>query len=119
MKTNYDINDLTNILFSKNWTPERWCITSDQHPYFIRDAADSLTLELELPRFTKEQVNVDVEGDRLIVTAERLDHDKVVREFTIGEQLDTSAASAELRDGVLYVTLPKKIQVQRHTLVLK
>ena len=78
----------------------------------------------ELPGVKKEDVSVQIEGDRVSVAAElrcpenatdaeRLLHGertfgKLARAFRLGEEVDESRAVAKLSDGVLELTLPKK-----------
>jgi HSP20 family protein len=78
----------------------------------------------ELPGAKKEDINVQIEGDQVSITAEvrserearegeRVLHSerysgKVARAFRLGEELDESKAVAKYNDGILELTLPKK-----------
>jgi HSP20 family protein len=78
----------------------------------------------ELPGLKKEDVNVQIEGDRVSITAEARDPENasqaerllhgerhfgaLARAFRLGEEVDESRAVAKLADGVLELTLPKK-----------
>jgi len=81
----------------------------------------------ELPGAKKEDINVQIDGDQVSITAEvraereakegeRVLHSeryfgKFARAFRLGEELDESRASAKFADGVLELTLPKKAPV--------
>ena len=103
-----------------------------QAPYSIWEADDALHLELELPGVREEDVQLTVHEGRLTVAWNRHqpseDRNYRVDGFRYGEQerlfrlsddLDTESIVAELRDGVLHVTLkkvperqPRRIEVQ-------
>ena len=90
----------------------------------IKDEGDKYILESELPGFNKEDIKLDLNGDRLTITAQRdtsnEEKDKngnyirrersscsYQRSFNISE-CDTVGIDAEYKNGVLFVTLPKK-----------
>ena len=78
----------------------------------------------ELPGMKKEDIQVNIDGDAVSISAEsraereakegeRILHSerhygKVSRAFRLGEEIDQSRASARFADGVLELTLPKK-----------
>jgi HSP20 family protein len=78
----------------------------------------------ELPGAKKEDINVQIDGDQVSITAEvrterearegeRVLHSeryagKLARAFRLGEELDESKAVAKYNDGILELTLPKK-----------
>jgi HSP20 family protein len=78
----------------------------------------------DLPGVKKEQINVQIDGDQVSISAEvrgereekdgeRLLHSeryfgKVARAFRLAEEVDEAKAVAKFTDGVLELTLPKK-----------
>ena len=104
----------------------------------IRDDGDSYTLEAELPGFEKEELKLDIEGDTLTLTAEHNEETSQGEENADGAQaekadakprptyirrersygsykrsfaldgIDIEGIGAEYKNGILYVTLPKK-----------
>jgi len=78
----------------------------------------------EIPGVKKDDIQVDIEGDVVSITAEaraekdvkegeRVIHSeryfgKVSRSFRLGQEVDQSKASAKYSDGVLELVLPKK-----------
>ena len=89
----------------------------------IKDNGDSYTLEADLPGFKKDDIKIDLENDRLTISAERKDeHEEkgkngyIRRERSYGSfsrsfdvsGIDTSAISASYTDGVLTLNLPKR-----------
>jgi HSP20 family protein len=83
----------------------------------------------ELPGVKKEDIHVNIDGAQVTLEAEvkrekeaskdeRVLHServygKVVRSFTLPQELDESKAEAKFKDGVLELTLPKKAAAQR------
>ena len=91
----------------------------------VSDNGDSYLVEAELPGFSKEDIRIDLDKDRLTISAERKseteDSDEkknfVRRERYYGSYsrsfdvtgIDTESIKAEYKDGVLNLTLPKKV----------
>ena len=78
----------------------------------------------EVPGVKKEDIQVDIEGDVVSISAEtraekdvkegeRIIHSerffgKISRSFRLGQEVDQARASAKYSDGVLELVLPKK-----------
>ena len=83
----------------------------------------------ELPGVKKEDIHVNIDGAQVSIEAEvkrekeatqdeRVLHServygKIVRSFTLPQEVDEGKAEAKFRDGVLELTLPKKAAAQR------
>jgi HSP20 family protein len=79
---------------------------------------------VEIPGVKKEEIQVDIEGDVVSISAEtraekdvkegeRVIHSeryygKLLRSFRLGQEVDQTKASAKYTDGVLELVLPKK-----------
>ncbi|MGN0586633.1 MAG: Hsp20/alpha crystallin family protein [Oscillospiraceae bacterium] len=89
----------------------------------VRDENDKYIVETELPGFEKEDINIDIDGNHLILSAEHKteNEDKVNgkyihRERTYGSyrrsfdisEVNADRIEAEYKNGVLTMTLPKK-----------
>ncbi len=90
----------------------------------IRDAGDRYVMESELPGFSKEDISLDIKGSYLTVSAEKKSENEqrdsdgkyirrercsgsYKRSFDISD-VNCDAISAEYKNGVLEVELPKK-----------
>ncbi len=90
----------------------------------IKDEGSKFVLEAEMPGFNKEDIKLDLDGDRLTISAEHStskdekdDNGKYIRrERTFGSYsrsfdvsaVDTDKIGAEYKNGVLVLDLPKK-----------
>ena len=109
-----------------------------QQPYVVPpvdvfENEQSITLLADLPGVTREQLHVRVDGESLALEATastsgpqdmqlvygEAQYPTYRRQFTLSRELDASRIEAQLRDGVLRLTIPKaeearprRIQVQ-------
>lgn len=88
----------------------------------VIDTGDTFRLESELPGFSKENINIDIENDCLTITAERKQEENeekqnyVKRERFYGSYtrsfdvsgINVDGIEAAYQDGILTLTLPKK-----------
>ena len=90
-------------------------------PVDVFENDNAITLLADLPGVTREQLHVRVDGDSLLLEATAAtagpENMQLVygeaqcpayrRQFTLSRELDTSRIEAQLRDGVLRLTIPK------------
>jgi HSP20 family molecular chaperone IbpA len=102
-------------------------------PVDVFEDESAITLLADLPGVARDQLQVRVDGDNLVLEAtagtsgpENMELvygeariPRFRRQFTLSRELDTARIAAELRDGVLRLTIPKaeeakprRIQVQ-------
>ncbi len=90
----------------------------------IKDEGDKYIMESELPGFEKEDIKLDINGSYLVITAEHSNVDEkkddkgnyIRRERSYGSykrsfdiaDVDTANITAEYKNGILTVGLPKK-----------
>ena len=102
---------------AESTTPARYFVPHTD----IFENEDALTLMMEMPGVTKDGVTVGLEQDRLDIEGEiefsnyegmepvyseyGVGHFK--RSFTLSNKIDQENISADLKDGVLKLTLPK------------
>jgi HSP20 family protein len=100
----------------------------------VRETADALVLKADLPGVKTDDLDVEIHGNVLTVSGER-EQDNVTdqeqvhfverhfgsfsRAFTVPEGIDAKNLAAELRDGVLTVTLPKGPEAKPHKIEIK
>jgi HSP20 family molecular chaperone IbpA len=99
---------------------------------FLRPAVDiyedssGITLKADLPGVSRDRLDVQIEGNNLAVEGqaaidmpegmEALHADvgttRFRRSFTLSSELETDNISAEMKDGVLTLRLPKRAELQ-------
>jgi HSP20 family protein len=95
---------------------------------------DTFTIEIDLPGVEKEDINVSVEGDYLIVTAERRAKKEVKEEdyylmeskfgkyyraFYLSDDIDRDSIDAKYEDGRLIITFEKVESKKRRDIAVK
>ena len=111
----------------------KWPIDVDMERNFRLDVIDrdkELVVRGELPGVEKDDVEVTIAGDRLMIEAERefeeedkkgsfyrheLGYGKLMRTVALPAEVDVEKIHAELKDGILTVTLPKIRAAERRT----
>ena len=102
-----------------------------QQPY-LRPAADiyedsgGITVEADLPGVSRERLNIEVDGNNLTIDGTigvempdgmealhaEIGSTHLRRSFTLSNELEADKISAELKDGVLRLYLPKRQELQ-------
>lgn len=101
----------------------------------VKEAPESYAVNAELPGIRKDDIHVAIDGAVVSVSAERKQEKevkegdrvlrseryfgKVSRSFQLGVEIDESRASAKFNDGVLELTLPKKVAVASKRLAIQ
>lgn len=88
----------------------------------ITEQENNYLMKVDLPGVKKDQVKVEVDGDRLTIRAERKEekeentkkrhlseiaYGSYVRSFSVPQAIDPNKIEAKFDDGVLTVTVPK------------
>jgi len=89
----------------------------------INETDNEYVVTMEMPGVLKKDIDVSLDGDDLIVTAERTEkleskgllrreirEEKFRRSFSIGRSIDRENIKAKLENGVLRITLAKKAE---------
>lgn len=123
LKVQQKVNDLCeNAMARMDFAIEAgfdaWAPVSD-----VYESADALVMCLELPGLTREQIELRIDGDELVVEGERqMDREqqgeqfhrversygKFSRRFNLPSAVDRESVQASYRDGLLVIRLPRK-----------
>ena len=113
------LDDMERSFFGGNSHPAMSSFRTD-----VTDTGDAFVLDAELPGFKKEDIKIDVENDCLTISAERkLDEEEKQKNFikrerfygSFSRSFDVSGVNvdgieAAYNDGVLKLTMPKKVE---------
>jgi len=100
-----------------------------KHPSVnILKEEDKTVLEMAAPGLEKEDFNLEVEKDQLIISVEKkaaeiegkysrkeFEYSKFKRSFHLPETIDREAITANYKAGVLFITLPVKEEAVQKT----
>lgn len=97
----------------------------------LEETDDAFIAEVELPGVSRDDVDVEIEGRRLVVTADRKERERtgVLRrrtrhvgsmrhEVLLPADVEEDQITASLADGVLTVTLPKTARARRKSITV-
>lgn len=107
-------------------------LTSSQVPVNIRETDTTYEMEVAAPGLRKEDFNVSISDNMLTVSFEHKQENKeenkregylrqeyrmqsFSRSFTLDETVDADKISAQYKDGILHISLPKKEGAQKIT----
>ena len=80
----------------------------DNDDYYYHEGEDSYEYQFNLAGFKKENIKASVENNLLKVEAKQ--DDRVFSKvYTVSSKADSSASAARYEDGILYVTINKKV----------
>jgi HSP20 family protein len=98
----------------------------------VAEQGNAYVVSAELPGYKKEDVQVEIDGARVTITAEAKAQTeaaegekvvyserytgKAVRSFELTSEIDNDTASAKYENGILTLTLPKKTAETRKLL---
>ncbi|TKK71602.1 Hsp20/alpha crystallin family protein [Ilyomonas limi] len=105
-------------------------LSNNQVPVNIRETYKSYEMEVVAPGVSKEDFNVNISDNLLTISFEHKEEDKqgsskdgylrqeyrmqsFSRSFTLDDTVNADNISAQYRNGVLHVSLPKKEGAQR------
>lgn len=101
----------------------------------VKEDDKAYTVHADIPGVKKEDIHVTIDGNQVSISAETKKqkeekdgekvlrseryYGKVARSFTLGHDVDESKAEAKYADGVLELTLPKKVASTSKKLTIK
>ncbi len=118
------LQKVTDHLFNSNIADFIGSDSVNNHPSVnIIDTDKAYRIELAAPGRSKEDFNINVEKDRLVISIEKREENisegskytrrefsyaSFKRSFNLGEHVDTTNISAAYENGVLLINVPKK-----------
>ncbi len=118
-------DDLLRGFFVRPMTFEGAPANAPQIRMDVKEDEKSYLVHADIPGVTKEDIQVDIDGNQVSITAEvkrRAEqkegervlkterfYGKTARAFALASEVDAGAAQAKYTDGVLELVLPKKV----------
>lgn len=97
---------LADEMFNSFWSSPKTVFERNWRPNTVKNNEDSFEFTVDLPGFTKDQVNVEVEKDAIYVSANSETRGSFSKTVYL-ENLDAAKVVSKLENGVLTVTAPK------------
>ena len=100
-------------------------------PADIYETEKDFTIAVDLPGIERAALEINLDNDKLVVRGERADeevegqrrterpHGRFLRRFGVPSSVDQKAISAEYKDGVLRVMLPKRKEPKARRVEIK
>ncbi|WP_020589971.1 Hsp20/alpha crystallin family protein [Desulfobacter curvatus] len=96
-------------------------LTSNSPRTNLLESGDTFDVQVEVPGISKDNLNIKIQGNYLEISGKRSvdtpegykvhrnerGRNTFSRSFTIPNGVDAEKVEAELKDGILYLTLPK------------
>lgn len=97
------------LLDEPRFTPAQSHVEENEQGYFI---------QLDAPGVRKEDVKISIENRHLLIEGERKGKvpQKLRRAFSLPDDVDGEKIAAQMKDGVLELSLPKKEQARPKTI---
>ena len=122
-------NDFEDLLFPSTWASTFALVPETRVPAMdLEDRGKDFFLKVEMPGFKKENIEIDVQDDYVAITGEvgwkydRKEHEYLCKEracktfyrtVDLPEEIKVDEVTANLAEGVLEITLPKKMPKQK------
>lgn len=120
----HEVNRLFNMSQSRWLDEDRGLVESAWNPAMeMRESKDTIVVIADLPGVAREDIDVSVHGDQLIVKGEKKQekeekekgyvrterfYGSFMRSITLPCEVDASRVDASYKDGVLKLVLPKR-----------
>ena len=117
-----EVDNMINSVFNSDWNLEPIQSTKWNPAVDVKETDHSFLISADIPGLTKKDINIEVSDDVLSITGERTE-DKVedsdlyhyrersrgtfARSFHLPESVDEKKISANFKDGILNIELPK------------
>lgn len=102
---NRDLFDIVNAFHDSFWNDPLFQLERNWRPTDVSETASEYKVEVELPRFKREEIKVEVVKSALNVVAKNAKC-HYVRSFTFNDA-DFDKADVRLDSGVLTIVIPK------------
>jgi len=117
-----EVDNMINSVFNRDWNLKPIQSTKWNPAVDVKETDNSFLISADIPGLTKKDINIEVSDDVLSITGERTE-DKVedsdlyhyrerskgnfTRSFHLPESVDEKKISANFKDGILNIELPK------------
>ena len=117
-----EVDNMINSMFNRDWNLEPIQSTKWNPAVDVKETDSSFLISADIPGLTKKDINIEVSDDVLSITGERIEDNvedsdlyhyrerskgAFTRSFHLPESVDEKKISANFKDGILNIELPK------------
>ena len=117
-----EVDNMINTVFNRDWNLEPIQSTKWNPAVDVKETDSSFLISADIPGLTKKDINIEVSDDVLSITGERIEDNvensdlyhyrerskgAFTRSFHLPESVDEKKISANFKDGILSIDLPK------------
>ena len=117
-----EVDNMINTVFNRDWNLEPIQSTKWNPAVDVKETDSSFLISADIPGLTKKDINIEVSDDVLSITGERIEDNvedsdlyhyrerskgAFTRSFHLPESVDEKKISANFKDGILNIELPK------------
>ena len=118
-----EVDNMINSVFNSDWNLEPIESTKWNPAVDVKETDHSFLISADIPGLTKKDINIEVSDDVLSITGERTEDEvedsdlyhyrersrgTFTRSFHLPESVDEKKISANFKDGILKIELPKQ-----------
>jgi len=100
------LDELFDGLFQEFWRSPAFIFERNWKPTEVRVTEKEYTIEIELPRFKKEDITIEIVDSSIVITAKN-NKTSFIRSFSYSDA-NFDETQSKLEDGVLTVTVPRQ-----------
>lgn len=123
MRVFNEVDNMINSVFNSDWNLEPIQSTKWNPAVDVKETDHSFLISADIPGLTKKDINIEVSDDVLSITGERTEDEvedsdlyhyrersrgTFTRSFHLPESVDEKKISANFKDGILKIELPKQ-----------
>ena len=122
-----DMDNMVNSVFNADWNlPEN--VSSKWSPAVdVNETDNSFTITADIPGLVKKDIEVNISNDVLTISSNkeysedsnthfnRLESLEVNKSFYLPEDIDAKKIDAQLKNGILEITIPRKTPIKTKT----
>ena len=117
-----EVDNMINSVFNRDWNLKPIQSTKWNPEVDVKETDGSFLISADIPGLTKKDINIEVSDDVLSITGERIEDNvensdlyhyrerskgAFTRSFHLPESVDEKKISANFKDGILSIELPK------------
>jgi len=117
-----EVDNMINSVINRDWSLEPIQSTKWNPAVDVKETDGSFLISADIPGLTKKDINIEVSDDVLSITGERTEDNvedsdlyhyrerskgAFTRSFHLPESVDEKKISANFKDGILNIDLPK------------